>query len=285
MTGSHSARREHLSLSSSPTKAPCSLPTTRLYKPIDWDTAKPEDLGDEHVVVLDGVHSVMFGSPNDEALHGHPLADRGLGAYAAHEVVSSSWIRGLERMNRAHSVHSAAACARLRHFILTFHDSTFECVCSHRPDVAVTTGVAPKDAAAAACERMATDEATAALSFSVRFADPRGRMKSSRLQVASVMSATFAVRPQRGAMQCPVRLLAAPVIAPDARRAYAVACGLPDHSAGGPRIRPPVASPPAVAPRRSPRRSRRAAARSVWLEALEHRAHRPHVSGFPVAFE
>jgi hypothetical protein len=55
-------------------------------------------------------------------------------------------------------------------------------VCSRRPDVAVTTGVAPKDAAAAACERMATDEATAALSFSVRFADPRGRTKSSRMR-------------------------------------------------------------------------------------------------------
>src|SRR5918995_788660 len=63
-------------------------------KPIDWDTARPEDLGDEQVVVLrfEGVHSMMFGSPNDEALHGHPLADRGLDPYAAHRVVNSSWI-------------------------------------------------------------------------------------------------------------------------------------------------------------------------------------------------
>lgn len=43
----------------------------------DWDTAKPEDLGDEEVAVLrfDAVHSFMFGAPNDEALHGHPLTD------------------------------------------------------------------------------------------------------------------------------------------------------------------------------------------------------------------
>ena len=47
---------------------------------IDWDTAKPVDLEEDEVVVVlfRAVHSLMFGAPNEEALHGHPLSDRGL---------------------------------------------------------------------------------------------------------------------------------------------------------------------------------------------------------------
>jgi hypothetical protein len=70
----------------------------------------------------------MFGPPNDEAFAGHPLAGRGLHPYAAFEVLNSSWIRGLERMNSVHPAHRPAAYARLRHFVWAFHDSVFECV-------------------------------------------------------------------------------------------------------------------------------------------------------------
>jgi hypothetical protein len=71
-----------------------------------------------------------FGEPNDEALAGHPLYDRGLSSYSAFEVTGSSWIRALENANRAHRLHSPESYAGLRHFIWTFHDSTFECVAS-----------------------------------------------------------------------------------------------------------------------------------------------------------
>src|SRR5438093_1472990 len=47
----------------------------------------------------------MFGPPNDEAFHGHPLAPRGLHPYGAFEVTDSSWIRRLERMNSVHRYH------------------------------------------------------------------------------------------------------------------------------------------------------------------------------------
>jgi hypothetical protein len=53
---------------------------------------------------------------------------RGLAPYGEFEVVASSWIRSLERMNRVHPRHDAARFAELRHFIFTFHDKTFECV-------------------------------------------------------------------------------------------------------------------------------------------------------------
>lgn len=70
----------------------------------------------------------MLGPPNDEAFIGHPLAKRGLKRYAVAEVVSSSWIRGLEAMNAVHPFHKPELFADYRHFIFTFHDSTFECV-------------------------------------------------------------------------------------------------------------------------------------------------------------
>jgi hypothetical protein len=70
----------------------------------------------------------IFGPPNDEAFHGHPLAGRGLGPYAVWEVRHSSWIRQLERMNAVHPYHRSEQFAAYRHFIFAFHDSTFECV-------------------------------------------------------------------------------------------------------------------------------------------------------------
>jgi hypothetical protein len=71
----------------------------------------------------------MFGPPNDEAFGGHPLASRGLHPYGAFHVENSSWIRGLERMNRVHEHHRPERFARFRHLVFAFHDSTFECVC------------------------------------------------------------------------------------------------------------------------------------------------------------
>jgi hypothetical protein len=71
----------------------------------------------------------MFGPPNDEALSGHPLADRGLHPYAVFEVHDSSWIRKLERMNSVHPCHNRERFLEgLRHFVFAFHDSTFECI-------------------------------------------------------------------------------------------------------------------------------------------------------------
>ena len=120
------------------------------YAPVavDWATARPEDIPDEEVVVLHfgGVWALMFGAPNDEALHGHPLASRGLDAYGAYRVEQSSWVRQLERMNRVHPRHSSEAYQRLQHFVMTFHDSTLECVASAAPRVSVCRGTTPRQA-------------------------------------------------------------------------------------------------------------------------------------------
>jgi len=71
----------------------------------------------------------MFGPPNDEAFHGHPLASRGLGPYAVYEVRQSSWIRQLELMNSVHPHHKREwFLANKKHLVFAFHDSTFECI-------------------------------------------------------------------------------------------------------------------------------------------------------------
>lgn len=80
------------------------------------------------VVTFRTAYASYLGSPNDETLHGHRLYAAGLRHYAAFEVRNSDWIASLEKMNRVHSSHEPEAYADLRHFIWSFHDSTFECV-------------------------------------------------------------------------------------------------------------------------------------------------------------
>lgn len=73
-------------------------------------------------------YAYSFGPPNDEAFSGHPLAERGLTPYGAFLIERSSWIRQLERMNSVHPYHKPERYHSLNHYILSFHDSTFECV-------------------------------------------------------------------------------------------------------------------------------------------------------------
>ncbi len=80
------------------------------------------------MVCFKGCRAHALGSPNDEALDGHPLCKFGLDPYASYEVKSSPWIAALERANRVHDRHMAEYFDDDRHFILTFHDSLFECV-------------------------------------------------------------------------------------------------------------------------------------------------------------
>lgn len=80
------------------------------------------------VIEFSMAYAHMFGPPNDEAFAGHPLATRGLSPYGAFEVLHSSWLRSLEQMNSVHPYHRPERFLRFKHFILSFHDTTFECV-------------------------------------------------------------------------------------------------------------------------------------------------------------
>jgi len=102
--------------------------------PAEWDGTTVRVVGADSadepaaMVRFERIHATMFGPPNDEAFNGHPLAPRGLHPYGSFEVIESSWVRQLERMNSVHRYHRPERYKAYRHFVLTFHDSTFECV-------------------------------------------------------------------------------------------------------------------------------------------------------------
>jgi hypothetical protein len=101
----------------------------------DWDGKSirivgPLTKGEPVALALfEGCAAHMFGSPNDEASSGHPLASRGLRPYGAFKIENSSWIRRLERMNSVHPHHRPERFWESQHLVFAFHDSTFECVC------------------------------------------------------------------------------------------------------------------------------------------------------------
>jgi hypothetical protein len=72
--------------------------------------------------------NIKIGSPNDEVLRGHPLWGSGLEFYSAHEVKNSPWITELMEVDRAHERFDESQWGGRRHFMLTFHDETLECV-------------------------------------------------------------------------------------------------------------------------------------------------------------
>ena len=110
-----------------------------------WDGAQPTAITSTTpeqpiaIVSFQRPYAHSFGPPNDEALDGHPLSVRGLKPYSWFEVLSSSWIQSLLEMNSVHPRHRPDSFKAYRHFIATFHDSTFECV-AHGFDVRTHLG-------------------------------------------------------------------------------------------------------------------------------------------------
>ncbi|MCE0497438.1 MAG: hypothetical protein LV481_05765 [Methylacidiphilales bacterium] len=102
--------------------------------PENWDgtsvrSVGPTTEGEPYAIVsFVRYDSYYHGSPNDEAFSGHPLSKRGLTPYGAFEIKHSTWIRQLMEMNRVHPYHKDENFSACRHFVLSFHDSTFECV-------------------------------------------------------------------------------------------------------------------------------------------------------------
>ena len=68
-----------------------------------------------------------FGYPNDEGRWGHRLYSKGLRSYGVFEVIESEWLVELRKSN-AKAFPDFKAVEGGRHFIFSFHDSTFECI-------------------------------------------------------------------------------------------------------------------------------------------------------------
>ena len=83
------------------------------------------DQESQAIIQFDGVSKTQFGLPNDEALDGHPLSKRGLDTYDVFEVLNSQWLLQEKARNQVCFPNFELDC---RHFIFTFHDSSFECL-------------------------------------------------------------------------------------------------------------------------------------------------------------
>ena len=96
---------------------------------IGWASRSSGHVGENIVLTFEGCLISRFGYPNDEALPGHPLARRGLGYYGIFEVLRSSWTAELAAQNCVVFPEADWPSGEpLRHFVVTFHDSTFECL-------------------------------------------------------------------------------------------------------------------------------------------------------------
>ena len=96
------------------------------------------DDADQRCVVFRWKHAtaVALEPPNDEAITGHRLYDRGLRDFLwAGEVQRSAWIADLERRNRVHPYHQAERFAGQRHYIFRLKENVAEVVSSHPLEV------------------------------------------------------------------------------------------------------------------------------------------------------
>ena len=80
------------------------------------------------IVEIIGCSSTKFGYPNNEAIAGHPLYAKGLEAYDIFQVLNSSWDAEHAAQNLISFPNPRLSQSRPKHFIFTFHDSTFECL-------------------------------------------------------------------------------------------------------------------------------------------------------------
>jgi hypothetical protein len=81
------------------------------------------------VLVWTGCRYACMSPPNDEAIHGHRLWDKGLSAVMWVGVVHDSYlIGGLEQQNRVHPFHNPSLFEGLTHYVLPLKECVVEVV-------------------------------------------------------------------------------------------------------------------------------------------------------------
>lgn len=75
-----------------------------------------------------GVIHHKFGSPGNESIHGHPYRKLGLESYGFYELKFSDYIEQISRINEVHNKFDPELWMDYKHFIITFHDTMFECI-------------------------------------------------------------------------------------------------------------------------------------------------------------
>jgi hypothetical protein len=85
---------------------------------------------DDEIGVVEFYRCVVaiLSEPNDESLKAHRLWGKGLDFYAAHVVHNSKWFQAWRVLNGMLWEHDPDAWAGYKHYVFTFHDSTFQCI-------------------------------------------------------------------------------------------------------------------------------------------------------------
>lgn len=103
----------------------------------DWDGTSvevndPNSNQPHKIAIVEWIScfGAVLGGLNDEAISGHRLWKKGLDGcvYGTAIVQNSSWVEEIRKSNSVHPYHKDATFSDLKHFILLFHDSTFECL-------------------------------------------------------------------------------------------------------------------------------------------------------------
>lgn len=74
-----------------------------------------------------GIHH-KFGTPSSETIHGHPYHRLGLESYGFYELLESDYIMQMRIINEVHEQFDLETWKNYKHFIITFHDTMFECI-------------------------------------------------------------------------------------------------------------------------------------------------------------
>lgn len=92
--------------------------------------AHPDDDDERCVVIVwTGTHAASLSEPNDEAISGHRLYDKGLADVLwAGIVEQSAAIADLERQNRVHPNHDASRFRHVAHHVLPLKERVVEVI-------------------------------------------------------------------------------------------------------------------------------------------------------------
>lgn len=94
------------------------------------DIVERDPISDRGIGIINFSSCLLFkfGTPNDEILEGHPYFELGLGFYDLFEIQESDWLNQVKEIGKVHQGFTETMYEKYRHFVITFHDNTFECL-------------------------------------------------------------------------------------------------------------------------------------------------------------